>query len=52
MKLTGGTGDNEDIDLQIVDYSDEDDVIPFKEKELIEYLFKIEDDNLFNVKLC
>lgn len=42
----------EDIDLQNAEYSDDDEKIYFNEKELIEYLFKIEDDNLFNVNLC
>jgi hypothetical protein len=52
MKLTAGTGDVEDIDIQVAEYSDDDEKIPFTEKELIDHLFKLEDDNLFNVKLC
>ena len=52
MKLTDGTGDVEDIDLQVADYSDDDVEIYFNEKTLIEYLFKLEDENLFNVNLC
>jgi len=38
-----------DIDLD-ADYSDDDDVVPFKTaKEVINYLHNLEDDNLFKV---
>lgn len=50
-KLTP-TGEREDIDLQNAEYSDDDEDMYFKEKDLIDYLFKIEDENLFNVNLC
>jgi len=33
------------------EYSDDDEEIYFTEKELREYLFKIEEDNLFNFNL-
>lgn len=52
MRLTDGTGDIEDIDLQTADYSDDDVEIYFNEKTLIDYLFRLEDENLFNVNLC
>jgi len=45
------TRDLEQIDLQQDDYSDDDEFIYFKEKELIEHLFRIEDVNLFNINL-
>jgi hypothetical protein len=51
MRLTQGTGDLDDIDLQLMEYSDDDDQIYFTHQELIEHLFKLEDDNLFNVNL-
>lgn len=51
MRLTQGTGDLEDIDLQLMEYSDDDEQIYFEHHELIEHLFKLEDDNLFNVNL-
>ena len=50
FSLTGGTGDVEDIIL-LADYYDDDHKIYFKEKDLIEYLFHIEDDNLFKINL-
>jgi hypothetical protein len=50
--MTGGTRDLDRIDLQTVEYSDDDVEIYFKEKELIEHLFRIEETNLFNVNLC
>jgi hypothetical protein len=50
--LTGGTGDREDIDLQTAEYSDDDLEYHFKVPDVIEYLFKIEEDNLFNINLC
>lgn len=52
MRLTGNTRDLEQIDLQAVEYSDDDEAIYFKEKELIEHLFRIEETNLFNINLC
>ena len=45
------TGDLDQIDLQQEDYSDDDERIYYKEKELIEHLFRIEDLNLFNINL-
>ena len=44
--------DVEDINLQSAEYSDDDDKIYFNESELKEYLFKLEDENLFNINLC
>lgn len=52
LNLTGGTGDRELIDLQTAEYSDDDLDVHFKVNELIEHLFKIEEDNLFNINLC
>lgn len=52
LRMTGGTKDLDRIDLQTVEYSDDDEKIYFKEKELIEHLFRIEETNLFNVNLC
>ena len=52
LYLTGGTGDRELIDLQTAEYSDDDLEIHFKVIDVIEYLFKIEEDNLFNINLC
>lgn len=42
----------EQIDLQAVEYSDDDEEIYFNQKELIEHLFRIEETNLFNINLC
>lgn len=52
LRLTGGTGDRENIDLQNAEYSDDDLEIHLTQKELIDYLNKIEEDNLFNINLC
>jgi hypothetical protein len=49
-KLTDGTGDVEDIDLN-AEYSDDDRQIHFKEVELVDYLRHIEEDNLFKISL-
>jgi len=38
--------------MQAVEYSDDDEEIHFKQKELIEHLFRIEETNLFNINLC
>jgi len=51
MRLTENTMDLENIDIQNAEYSDDDDQIYFSNKELIEYLFKIEENNLFNINL-
>ena len=50
-KLTGGSGDIEDIEVWEADYSDDDNDIYFKEKEFLEYLQQIEEDSLFKVGL-
>lgn len=50
-QLTGGTGDIEDVDLNDANYSDDDQDIYFKEKDLVEYLHHIEEDNLFKINL-
>lgn len=52
MKLTEGTKDLEQIDLQNAEYSDDDEQIYFSDKQLIEHLFRIEETNLFNINLC
>lgn len=52
MRLTGGTGDLDEIDLQQQDYDDDDEQIYFTQKELIDHLFRIEETNLFNINLC
>lgn len=49
-RLTAGTGDIEDIDLN-ADYSDDDKEIYFNENDLKEYLQHIEEDNLFKINL-
>lgn len=51
MRLTNGTGDLDEIGLQNAEYSDDDEEIYFTSKELIEYLFNLEDYNLFNITL-
>ena len=43
--MTGGSGDPDDIDLQQA-YSDDDSQLYFTEKELIQCLFRLEDENL------
>ena len=50
-KLTGSTGDIEDIEVWEADYSDDENDIYFKEKEFLEYLQQIEEDSLFKVGL-
>ena len=52
LQITGGTGDRDNIDLQHAEYSDDDLDYHFTQKELIDYLNKIEEDNLFNINLC
>jgi hypothetical protein len=49
-RLTDGTGDLEDIDLN-ADYSDDDKTIYFKDFELVNYLHHVEEDNLFKISL-
>ena len=49
-RLTDGTGDLEDIDLN-ADYSDDDREIHFKEAMLVDYLHHVEEDNLFKISL-
>ena len=52
MELTKGTGDRDNIDLQLAQYSDDDIEVHFTNQALIDYLNKIEEDNLFNINLC
>jgi hypothetical protein len=49
LRLTDGTNDLENIDIQKAEYSDDEDEIGFAPKELIEHLFKIEENNLFSI---
>lgn len=49
-RLTSGTGDIEDVDLN-AEYSDDDRDIYFSEKQLIEYLRHQEEDNLFKISM-
>jgi hypothetical protein len=48
-RLTNGSMDLQDIEIKDAEYSDDDEKIPFKEKELIEYLFRLEETNLFDI---
>ena len=44
--------DQSDIDLDNISYSDSDKEVPFKQpKEVIEYLFNLEETNLFKINL-
>ena len=51
-KLTKGTMDLQDIDLQDAEYSDDDELIYFDKKTLIAQLFKLEDLSLFDINQC
>ena len=46
-----GTKDLDQIDLQTTEYQDHDEQIYYIERELIESLNKLEEDNLFNINL-
>ena len=49
QRLTEGTGDLDDIDIQNAEYSDDEEKIFFTEKQLIQHLFRLEETNLFNM---
>lgn len=49
QKLTDGSMDVADIDIQYAEYSDDEEKIYFTEKQLIQHLFRLEETNLFDV---